>query len=139
VLDLDERTVRLRGKGGRERLVPVGRAAAAAVEAWLPDRMRLRRGGTDALFLSLRGRRLTRQAVFDLVRSHAVRAGLEVERVSPHVLRHSAATHMLEGGADLRVVQEMLGHASVSTTQVYTRVSSRHLLEVYLLSHPRSS
>lgn len=139
VLDLDERTVRLRGKGGKERLVPVGRAAAAAVGAWLPDRLRLRRGGTDAVFLSLRGRRLTRQAVFDLVRAHAARAGIEEGRVSPHVLRHSAATHMLEGGADLRVVQEMLGHASVSTTQVYTRVSSRHLLEVYLLSHPRSS
>lgn len=139
LLDLDEQTVRLRGKGSRERLVPVGRAAVAAIRAWLPDRLGLRRAGTDAVFLNLRGERISRQAVFEMVREHAERAGVRGGAVSPHVLRHSTATHMLEGGADLRIVQEFLGHASVSTTQVYTRVSPRHLLEVYLGSHPRSS
>lgn len=139
LLDLDEKTVRLRGKGGKERVVPVGGAAVAAVRDWLPDRLRLRRGSTDAVFLSLRGNRLSRQAVFEVVREHAGRAGVRDGDVSPHVLRHSTATHLLEGGADLRIVQEILGHASVSTTQVYTRVSPRHLLEVYLGSHPRSS
>ncbi|MFO7549391.1 MAG: site-specific tyrosine recombinase [Acidimicrobiia bacterium] len=137
-LDLEEATVRLLGKGSKERMVPVGRAALEAIRTWLPDRLRLRSGGTDAVFLNLRGWRLSRQGAFTIVRHHAARAGIPVEAVSPHVLRHSAATHMLEGGADLRIVQELLGHASVSTTQVYTRVSPRHLLEIYVQSHPRS-
>jgi integrase/recombinase XerD len=137
-LDLEEATVRLLGKGSKERMVPVGRAALEAIRTWLPDRLRLRSGATDAVFLNLRGRRLSRQGAFTIVRHHAARAGIPVEAISPHVLRHSAATHMLEGGADLRIVQELLGHASVSTTQVYTRVSPRHLLEIYVQSHPRS-
>ena len=134
-------TARLTGKGRRERLVPVGRPACEAIRAYLPDRLALRRAGRDpgVLFLNARGGRLTRQGVWAIVRRHALRAGLDAKRVSPHVLRHSAATHMVEGGADLRVVQEFLGHASISTTQVYTRVSPRHLLEVYATSHPRST
>ena len=140
-LDLEEGTARLTGKGDRQRLVPVGGAACRALAAYLPDRLAWRRPGRDpgAVFLNVRGGRLTRQGAWAIVRRHAVRAGLEPGLVSPHVLRHSAATHMVEGGADLRTVQELLGHASISTTQVYTRVSPRHLLEVYATSHPRSS
>ena len=140
-LDLEEGTARLTGKGGKQRLVPVGGAACRALAAYLPDRLAWRRPGRDpgAVFLNVRGGRLTRQGAWAIVRRHAVRAGLEPDLVSPHVLRHSAATHMVEGGADLRTVQELLGHASISTTQVYTRVSPRHLLEVYATSHPRSS
>lgn len=139
-LDLEDEhaTVRLTGKGDRQRIVPVGRAAVRAIRAWLPDRLHLAGTATDAVFVSLRGRRLTRQGMFGIVRSAARRAGLDPARVSPHVLRHSAATHMLEGGADLRTVQEILGHANVSTTQVYTRVSPQHLVEVHLQAHPRS-
>lgn len=137
-LDLEEAVAVVTGKGDKQRLVPLGEWAVEAIQRWLPDRLRLRKGGTDAVFLNLRGRRLTRQGVFEIVRRHALRAGIPPERVSPHVLRHSAATHMVEGGADLRTVQEMLGHASISTTQVYTQVSPQHLLEVYLLSHPRA-
>lgn len=137
-LDLDEGTVLLTGKGDKQRVVPIGRAARDAVALWLRDRAGIRsaRSGS-ALFLSLRGRRLTRQSVWSIVEAAAVRAGLDPESVSPHVIRHSAATHMVEGGADLRSVQEMLGHATIATTQVYTRVSPHHLLEVYLTSHPR--
>lgn len=138
-LDLEEGTALVTGKGGKQRFVPVGRHARAAVSAYLPDRLALRRSGTDdgAVFLNLRGRRLSRQGIWEILKRHARRAGLPSDRVSPHVLRHSAATHMVEGGADLRSVQELLGHASISTTQVYTRVSPRHLLEVYAASHPR--
>ena len=107
----------------------------AAIDRWLVDRAGIRTPQSErALFLSLRGRRLSRQAVWDLVRGAARRAGIAPERVSPHVLRHSMATHMVEGGADLRSVQEMLGHATIATTQIYTRVSPRHLLEVYTTS-----
>ncbi|MDP2623890.1 MAG: site-specific tyrosine recombinase [Actinomycetota bacterium] len=139
-LDLEEGTAILTGKGDRQRMVPVGSAARSAIRRWLPDRAGLRRPGPagGAVFLSLRGRRLSRQAVWNIVRAHSIRAGLQPGEVSPHVLRHSAATHMVEGGADLRTVQEILGHASISTTQIYTRVSPRHLLEVYATSHPRS-
>lgn len=139
-LDLDEGIAMVTGKGSKQRLVPVGRAARKAILAWLPDRARLRHSGPagSAVFLNLRGRRLSRQAVWNLVRAQAIRAGLRPQAVSPHVLRHSAATHMVEGGADLRAVQEILGHASISTTQIYTRVSPRHLLEVYATTHPRS-
>jgi integrase/recombinase XerD len=138
-LDLASRSALVTGKGGKQRLVPLGSHAVAAIEAWLPDRLSLRRAGRDsgAVFLNARGGRLSRQGVFDIVRKHADRCGFARGKVSPHVLRHSMATHMVEGGADLRAVQELLGHASISTTQVYTSVSPRHLLEVYALSHPR--
>ena len=139
-LDLEEGTARVTGKGDKQRLVPVGGPACRALTAYLPDRLAWRRSGRDpgAVFLNQRGGRLSRQGVWAIVRRHAVRAGLEAEKVSPHVLRHSAATHMVEGGADLRTVQELLGHASISTTQVYTRVSPRHLLEEYAV-HPRNT
>jgi integrase/recombinase XerD len=138
-LDLDAGTVVLTGKGDRQRMVPLGRMAREAITAWLPDRAGLRVPVSGAaLFLSLKGRRLTRQTIWGIVRRHALRAGISGAKVSPHVLRHSAATHMVEGGADLRTVQELLGHASISTTQIYTRVSPQHLLEVYATTHPRS-
>ncbi len=139
-LDLEAGSVILTGKGNKQRMVPFGRYARAAIEAYLPDRLAQRRPGADsgAVFLNQRGGRLTRQGVWTIVRRQARRAGLPVDSVSPHVLRHSAATHLVEGGADLRSVQELLGHASISTTQVYTRVSPGRLLEVYAACHPRS-
>lgn len=136
-VDLEEATARVVGKGDKQRLVPLGRATVEAIHRWLPDRLELG-PRTDAVFINMRGRRLSRQAVFDIVRGAAERAGLDRRRVSPHVLRHSAATHMIQAGADLRVVQELLGHANVSTTQVYTRVSASHIREIYLEAHPRS-
>ncbi len=138
-VDIDDGTAIVTGKGDKQRLVPVGSAACRALRDYLPDRLALRKGRPDpgAVFLNARGRRLTRQGVWGIVRKQARRAGIDPARVSPHVLRHSAATHMVEGGADLRTVQELLGHASVSTTQVYTRVSARHLYEVYVACHPR--
>jgi integrase/recombinase XerD len=139
-LDLTDRIVFLTGKGSRERLVPLGAKAAEALIRWLPDRLALVRRSEpgDPVFLNLAGRRLSRQGVFHVVKKHALRAGIDPARVSPHVLRHSAATHMVEAGADLRTVQEMLGHATISTTQVYTRVSPAHILEIYVQAHPRS-
>ncbi len=140
-----EGLVRLYGKGAKERLVPLGRHAAAALDAWLspegrgrfaPVRWR-RRGDAEAVFLNARGGRLGRQGAFAAVRARADRAGLG-DRVSPHVLRHSCATHMLARGADVRVVQELLGHASVTTTQLYTKVTGEHLRAAYEASHPRA-
>ncbi|NUL49390.1 site-specific tyrosine recombinase XerD [Cellulosimicrobium funkei] len=133
--------VRLFGKGSKERVVPLGSYAAAALEAWLVrGRPALSaRGGTGgpALFLNQRGGRLSRQSAWSILKGAAERAGLDVE-VSPHTLRHSFATHLLEGGADVRVVQELLGHASVTTTQVYTLVTADTLREVYAAAHPRA-
>ncbi len=139
-LDLEDKVVRVTGKGAKQRLVPIGSKAVEAIAAWLPDRMSLvrRDAAGDPLFINLRGRRLSRQGIFDIVKKHAVSADIPRERVSPHVLRHSAATHMVEAGADLRTVQEMLGHATISTTQVYTRVSPAHVMEIYVEAHPRS-
>ena len=139
-VDTESATAIVTGKGDRQRLVPLGAHVVAAITAYLPDRLALRRPGADsgALFLNRRGRRLTRQGVWGIVRKAAVSAGIPEDRVSPHVLRHSAATHMVERGADLRSVQELLGHATITTTQVYTRVTPQHLLEVYITSHPRS-
>ncbi len=139
-LDLTDKVVLVTGKGSRQRLVPLGSKAVGALSRWLPDRLSLVRRSEpgDPVFLNLRGGRLSRQGAFDVVKKHASGAGIEPTMVSPHVLRHSAATHMVEAGADLRTVQEMLGHATISTTQVYTRVSLAHVMEIYVQAHPRS-
>ncbi|MEY3656274.1 MAG: tyrosine recombinase XerD [Actinomycetota bacterium] len=144
-LDLSARVVRLFGKGSKERVVPFGRTAenhlrtylgvggrgALAPEYWA------RQGDRDAVFLTNKGRRLNRQKAWHIVRDAGVAAGISQE-LSPHVLRHSCATHMLEHGADLRIVQEMLGHATISTTQIYTKVSQDRLWSVYREAHPRA-
>jgi len=110
----------------------------ATTEAIVQTAVKAEELGFDALFVNARGGRLTRQGVFGIVRAHAEAVGIPRARISPHVLRHSAATHMVERGADLRTVQEILGHASLSTTQVYTRMSLQHLHEVYVEAHPRA-
>jgi integrase/recombinase XerD len=139
-LDLSSGTVRLLGKGSKERIVPLGSYAREAVSAYL---VRARPGlvaagaGSPALFLNARGGRLSRQSAWTVLRAAAERAGLRKE-ISPHTLRHSFATHLLDGGADVRVVQELLGHASVTTTQVYTLVTVDRLREVYATAHPRA-
>jgi len=139
-LDRAEGLVRLAGKGGKERIVPVGSYARRAVEDYL---VRARPGlaakgrGIPALLLNARGGRLSRQSAWTVLQTTVARAGLNRE-VSPHVLRHSFATHLLEGGADVRVVQELLGHASVTTTQLYTLVTVDALREVYAGAHPRA-
>ncbi|WP_039993005.1 site-specific tyrosine recombinase XerD [Gordonia otitidis] len=137
-LDTDARTVLLRGKGGKERLVPVGGPAVEAIEAYLVrGRPALVARSTPALFLNARGGRLTRQGAWQVLADTAERAGVGTA-VSPHTLRHSFATHLLDGGADVRVVQELLGHASVTTTQVYTLVTVNTMREVYATAHPRA-
>ncbi|GAA0966778.1 site-specific tyrosine recombinase XerD [Actinocorallia libanotica] len=138
-VELDEGVVRVRGKRSRVRAVPIGGCAGRALEAYLArSRPRLAGAGkgTAALFLNARGGRLSRQGAWMVLGAAAGRAGLT--DVSPHTLRHSFATHLLEGGADVRVVQELLGHASVTTTQVYTLVTVRLLREVYATAHPRA-
>ena len=139
-LDRGAGLVRLDGKGGKQRIVPVGSYAQRAVEAYLvrgrPSLAAVGRG-VPALFLNARGGRLSRQSAWSVLRSAAARAGLTMD-VSPHTLRHSFATHLLDGGADVRVVQELLGHASVTTTQVYTLVTVDRLREVYATAHPRA-
>jgi integrase/recombinase XerD len=139
-VDATARTVLLAGKGGKQRLVPIGRPALAALDAYLvrarPALAARGRGG-PALFLNARGGRLSRQSAWLVLREAADRAGITAA-VSPHTLRHSFATHLLEGGADVRVVQELLGHASVTTTQVYTLVTVDTLREVYATAHPRA-
>lgn len=140
--DVDAGTVLIRsGKGGRSRRVPMGRAARSAVGDYLtairPSLARKTSGGAAALFLNARGGRLSRQGCWKILRRYAEMAGLE-DRVSPHTLRHSFATHMLDAGADIRVVQDLLGHASLATTQVYTLVSDSKMREVYYSSHPRA-
>jgi integrase/recombinase XerD len=142
LLDTPEGAFGLRvvGKGRKERVVPLGSYARAAVTAYLVrarPALAARGRGTPALFLNARGGRLSRQSAWSILRTVAERAGVEAE-VSPHTLRHSFATHLLDGGADVRVVQELLGHASVTTTQIYTLVTVDHLREVYLSSHPRA-
>ncbi|HEV7871315.1 MAG TPA: site-specific tyrosine recombinase XerD [Modestobacter sp.] len=142
-LDLAAAAVRLAGKGGKERVVPVGSYAVRAVEEYLvrarPALAAKGRSGVrgGALFLNARGGPLSRQSAWSILRDAAERAGIDAE-LSPHTLRHSFATHLLDGGADVRVVQELLGHASVTTTQVYTLVTVERLREVYATSHPRA-
>ena len=139
-LDLSAASVLLRGKGSKQRLVPVGRPAVAAVEAYLVRGrpvLAAAGSGTPALFLNARGGRLTRQSAWSILSAAVDRAGVTAD-VSPHTLRHSFATHLLDGGADVRVVQELLGHASVTTTQIYTLVTVDRLREVYAVAHPRA-
>lgn len=144
-LDLHDGLLRVLGKGDKERIVPVGRLAATALTEWLapmgrgemePERW-ARRDDAEAIFLNQRGGRLSRQGAWGVVRRHGDTVGLG-DRLSPHVLRHSCATHMLDHGADIRTVQELLGHASISTTQIYTKVSTERLLAVYRAAHPRA-
>jgi integrase/recombinase XerD len=165
-VDLDEGMLRARGKGSKERLIPIGRHAVRALRAWCecgrPEVLgalagrraspkpgvahggapgaRARSGDSvqSALFLNRRGLALTRQGLYKIVQGHARRAGLH-ERMSPHTLRHSFATHLLAGGCDLRSLQEMLGHADLATTQVYTHLSAETLKQVYFSAHPRAS
>ena len=143
--DHEDQLVRLFGKGSKERIVPYGRHAAAALVEWLgplgrphmePQRWG-RRGDAQAVFLNTRGARLSRQAAWAMVKKYGDRIGLG-SKLSPHVLRHSCATHLLDHGADLRIVQELLGHASISTTQIYTKVSQERMFDVYRSAHPRA-
>jgi integrase/recombinase XerD len=145
-IDLESGLLRAFGKGSKERVVPLGRHAVAALSAWLgpggrpalvPQRW-ARRGDAEAVFLNRRGGRLTRQGAWLVVKHWGSEAGI-ADKLTPHVLRHSCATHMLDHGADLRAVQEMLGHASVSTTQVYTKVSTERLFAAYRAAHPRAT
>ncbi len=138
-LDLAEREVRVYGKGGKERLVPLGSQAAASLERYLSwGRPKLAKSGSEkAVFLNRLGTRLTRQGCWKIILGHAQKAGL-AGLMTPHTLRHSFATHLLENGADLRSIQELLGHASISTTQIYTHVSREKLREIYLKAHPRA-
>ena len=139
-LDLEEQVLRARGKGSKERVVPMGRAAVAAARAYLErGRPKLVSGRTvPHLFVNLRGGALTRQGLYKIVQPHAAAAGL-TGQMSPHTLRHTFATHLLAGGCDLRSVQEMLGHADVATTQLYTHLSSERLKDVYFRAHPRAT
>ena len=138
-VDFETNTALVTGKGNKQRLVPIGSFASHSIRVWLEDRLDVRRPGSDpgSLFLTVRGNAMSRQSVWRIVRAYGKQVGIDQSRLSPHVLRHSAATHMVEGGADLRTVQELLGHASLSTTQVYTRVSPEHLREIVITSHPR--
>ncbi|MFE2999477.1 site-specific tyrosine recombinase XerD [Nocardia sp. NPDC059246] len=139
-IDTAERAVVLRGKGGKQRMVPIGRPALAALDNYLVrgrPALATRGKGNSALFLNHRGGRLSRQTAWQVLQSAAERAGIAAQ-VSPHTLRHSFATHLLDGGADVRVVQELLGHASVTTTQIYTLVTVGTLHEVWATAHPRA-
>ena len=143
--DHEEQLVRLFGKGSKERIVPYGRYAALALDEWLGPSGRVhlqplrwaRRDDAEAVFLNLRGGRLSRQAAWAIVKKYGDRLGIGA-KLSPHVLRHSCATHLLDHGADLRIVQELLGHASISTTQIYTKVSQERMFDVYRAAHPRA-
>jgi integrase/recombinase XerD len=138
-VDLEERLVRTVGKGGKERVVPIGRRAAEAVHRYLAHgRPHLDRRHRPELFLNAQGGALTRAGAFLILRKLAGKAGLEPERVHPHLLRHSFATHLLEGGADLRSVQEMLGHADLATTELYTHVTDKRRRDAYFQAHPHA-
>jgi integrase/recombinase XerD len=138
-VDLDDRLVRVVGKGGKERVVPIGRHAAESLRRYLSrGRPFLDRRHRPELFLNARGGPLTRAGAFLILRTLAEKAGLDPQRVHPHLLRHSFATHLLEGGADLRSVQEMLGHADLSTTELYTHVTDRRRRELYFQAHPHA-
>jgi integrase/recombinase XerD len=136
---MDEGLVRVMGKGGKERIVPIGRSAIRALAAYVNlQRVLLEKGaGEGRLFLNARGRPLTRMGAWKILKKYVARSGIK-RRVSPHTLRHSFATHLLEGGADLRAVQEMLGHVDIGTTQLYTHIDREYLRSVHRQFHPRS-
>lgn len=137
-LHLDRGLVLLRGKGDKERFVPVGVMAMAALQVWLAGgRPSLCRTKAGPVFVNRRGKRMTRQGIYGRLRRHAEAAGID-RRISPHKLRHSFATHLLQGGADLRSVQTLLGHADIATTQIYTHVSNAHVRDAYDRHHPRA-
>ena len=141
-IDFDQRLVRVLGKGNKERIVPVGKEAVKAVRRYLESTLPLRKkaggdAGTGPLFINARGSRLSTRGVANIVKKYGKEGGLMLD-ISPHALRHTFATHLLDGGADLRSVQELLGHVSLSTTQKYTHVSLDKLMEVYDKAHPRS-
>lgn len=136
-VDLADQTVRVTGKGSKDRIVPVGRMARRAVKNWLKSRAGLAEPGEKALFVSQRGSRLSRRTVQDRVKVWARRQGIDAN-VYPHLFRHSFATHLLESSHDLRGVQELLGHANISTTQVYTHLDFQHLAQIYDATHPRA-
>lgn len=136
-IDIEEAFVRLKGKGSKQRIVPLGSKVLINLESYLPLRNKDRKSKNNKLFISKSYKNLDRTAVFRIIKSTGVKAGIHKE-LYPHILRHSAATHMLEGGCDLRTVQEFLGHSSVSTTQIYTKVTKAFLEEAFIESHPRS-
>ncbi len=136
-IDLNDATVRLTGKGNKQRIVPVGRLAREAVAAWLKVRAQQADTEENAVFVGRRGARIHPRTVQSMIRRRATEAGLP-QRVHPHLFRHSFATHMLESSSDLRAVQEMLGHADISTTQVYTHLDFQHLAQIYDKAHPRA-
>ena len=136
-IDIEEAFVRLEGKGSKQRIVPLGSKFLINLENYLPLRNKDRKNKNNKLFISKSYKNLDRTAVFRIIKSTGVKAGINKE-LYPHILRHSAATHMLEGGCDLRTVQEFLGHSSVSTTQIYTKVTKAFLEEAFIESHPRS-
>lgn len=135
VHDVDDKIVRVKGKGGKERVVPVAKSAVDATDHYLTH-FRQHQDGQEALFVSEKGKRIDRTAVWKRVKFYAKAAGISKE-ISPHTLRHSFATHLLENGADLRVIQEMLGHASIATTDRYTHISQKHLTDAFEAFHPR--
>ena len=136
-IDIEEAFVRLEGKGSKQRIVPLGSKVIINLESYLPLRNKDKKSKNNKLFISKSYKNLDRTAVFRIIKSTGVKAGIHKE-LYPHILRHSAATHMLEGGCDLRTVQEFLGHSSVSTTQIYTKVTKAFLEEAFIESHPRS-
>jgi integrase/recombinase XerD len=137
-IHLENRYLRCLGKGNKERIVPIGRKAIESLEKYARVRPKLLRAGksTEAFFISQKGGRFTRKGLHDLIKRYAKRAGIK-KKVSPHTLRHSFATHLLEGGVDLRIVQELLGHSDIATTQIYTHVSRDRLRKIHKEFHPR--
>jgi integrase/recombinase XerC len=136
-LSLDDGTVRVTGKGGKTRIVPVGSKAAQALREWMKQRQALAKPGETALFMSRYGKNISRRSIDQRLKIQAMRQGISAN-IHPHVLRHSFASHLLQSSGDLRAVQEMLGHASISTTQVYTHLDFQHLSKVYDAAHPRA-